>query len=1177
MPSTIEQIRADIEEASTPGFRGRLLARGQARAMIWRDGVLPEAAPDFSPQLSYDLHAYGYSLLGQGLRLKDLGDTESEYARRAFEQAAAALEATVAKGDRAERDRDFHFVVAASAYHLARLSARAYSLLSIVRGETNFSPIEKALAALMLRDFNRLETLAVRDRVSGEGSDGQLVQELRVRFNTVADGPRPAAEQDGSDVLIELLDRALIDNFLGAMATFLLALERGERFLVDRAITRLTEGLKVCGDVNLVPQWWAHKIATHLIDDLWACSFHTQLPVAPLGGDAPDWPRLRELFVATLHRRSRSEVDLWPSQLIAARRAADQSDDLVVSLPTSAGKTRISELCILRCLAAGKRVLFVTPLRALSAQTENTLQRTFGPLGTTISALYGNIGGIGFDEDALKARHIVVATPEKLDFALRNDPAILDDVGLLVFDEGHMIGHKEREVRYEVQIQRLLRRPDAQTRRIVCLSAILPEGEQLTDFANWLRRDRAGDVVRSLWRPTRLRYGELIWNPHTASARLNLRVGQEACFVPVFVQGFLPKNRKTRLFPKDIGEFCLATAWKLVEDGHSVLVFCPVRAHVEPFAKKIIDLHRGEALKSLLTTSEETLRPALTLGAEWLGDKHPILQCLRLGVVIHHGGLPTAYRKEVERLMRDGALKVTISSPTLAQGLNLTATAVVFHSLHRSKERISAAEFKNVVGRAGRAFVDAEGLVLYPMFNDRARRMAHWEALIADVTSRSMESGLVSLVGLLLKRMQDHLGDKSLPTLLEYVVNNAAAWIFPALPYENEEQRHIALKDWDTHVATLDTAILGLLGDRDVPVEAIATTLDEVLQSSLWERRLTRKPERIQEVIKQGLVSRSRYIWTHSTAISRRSYFLAGVGLNTGHALDAIAPDANRLLVKANIALMLGVPMAAIPEIALLAERVFEVSPFVPQAMPENWREILRVWLSGLPLTEAAGTNSPSEVSNFVEDALVYRLAWAMEAIRVRAISNGESEDPSDPFAPTLEDFDLSYAATAVATGTSNRSVALLIQAGFSSRLGAAKAVDDTQATFTNGAQLQQWLSSDLVLSLSLLPDWPTAATNELWHSFFRHHTPHSRGIWKIQEFSADVTWKPGMTPHDYTRLRIVSVNGQGIILTEDATPIGQLHAPLNPDRRGLLQAYKYAAVDKVHLHYVGPEDLWRI
>jgi hypothetical protein len=80
---------------------------------------------------------------------------------------------------------------------------------------------------------------------------------------------------------------------------------------------------------------------------------------------------------------------------------------------------------------------------------------------------YGSTGVSDVDEDAIRTRNIVVATPEKLDFALRNDPTLLDDVGLLIFDEGHMIGLSEREVRYEVQIQRLLKRADAADRRIV--------------------------------------------------------------------------------------------------------------------------------------------------------------------------------------------------------------------------------------------------------------------------------------------------------------------------------------------------------------------------------------------------------------------------------------------------------------------------------------------------------------------------------------------------------------------------------------------------------------------------------------------------------------------------------------------------------------------------------------
>lgn len=567
---------------------------------------------------------------------------------------------------------------------LAHLCARAYSLLAIVEADGNFSPTERLLALLMRRDFSTLRANVLDYRASGEGSDARIVADIQTKL----DGADAADLPDGGDeLLFDGLDTALSDAFMASMSLFLLALERGEQPLLDQALEQLRIGLSICSELNMVPQWWSHRIAIHLLSDLWSNTFHEKVPLQPAGGEAADWPRLRELFIALLQRRPKAEVDLWPSQIEAAARAVDQSDDLVVSLPTSAGKTRIAELCILRCLAGGKRVVFITPLRALSAQTETTLQRTFGPLGKTISALYGSIGMSGFVEDAIRERDIVVATPEKLDFALRNDPSLLDDVGLLVFDEGHMIGIDEREVRYEVQIQRLLRRADAPERRIVCLSAILPDGDQLDDFAGWLRRDRPGGPIKLDWRPTRLWFGEVVWSK--PNARLNLRIGDERPWIRRFFTGVVPptweppKPRRKKLFPCNQRELCLAMAWRLVEDGQTVLIFCPQRSSVEPYADAIVDLHERGALRSLLGANPAVLNTAIALGEEWLGAESAILECLRLGVALHHGALPTAYRKEVERLLRDTVLKVTISSPTLAQGLNLSATAVTMHSLYR--------------------------------------------------------------------------------------------------------------------------------------------------------------------------------------------------------------------------------------------------------------------------------------------------------------------------------------------------------------------------------------------------------------------------------------------------------------------------------------------------------------
>ncbi|QIK81004.1 DEAD/DEAH box helicase [Lysobacter sp. HDW10] len=1170
MPTTPEAIAANIAEATVAGFRGQLVARGQARAIIWRDGTLPLDAPDFAPQLSYDLHSYAYALLGLGLRLREVGGDQNE-ARAAFELAAASLEAVIAKGNRQESDRDFHFVMAAAAYHLAHLSARAYSLLAIVEADENFSLIERALAQLMLRNFAALRSSVLDYRTSGQGRDERIASEMQSHLEQVEVAAEPP-DAGGDDFLFDGLITALTDTFMAAMSLYLLALERGERELVDQALERLRVSLAICGEMNMLPQWWAHRVAIHLLSDLWSSTLHEQVPLQHAGGPASDWLQLRELFIAQLQRRDRAEIDLWPSQIEAAARAVDQSDDLVVSLPTSAGKTRIAELCILRCLAGGKRVVFVTPLRALSAQTEATLQRTFGPLGKTISALYGSIGATGFDEDAIRERDIVVATPEKLDFALRNDPSLLDDVGLLIFDEGHMIGLNEREVRYEVQIQRLLRRADASERRIVCLSAILPDGDQLDDFAAWLRRDHPGGLIKNDWRPTRLRFGEVVWTSPTA--RLNLRVGDERPWVQRFLSGAAPPNwnppkrQRTQLFPKDQRELCLATAWRLVDDGQTVLVFCPERRSVEPFADVIVDLHERGALVSLLAADPDVLNTAIALGEEWLGAGSPILKCLRLGVALHHGALPTAYRKEVERLLRENVLKVTISSPTLAQGLNLSATAVIMYSLHRAGKPIAVSEFKNVIGRAGRAYVDIEGIVLFPMFDDIRTKRRNWETLISDVGAREMESGLVLLVVTLLKRMRARV-DGDANQLVDYVVNNAAAWSFPELENEDRNDRDRALADWERHVSTLDTAILSLIGENDVPDEGIEAALDNILRSSLWQRRLERLDDQLQQLLKAGLLSRSRLIWNQSTAAQRRGYFLAGVGLTTGHALDAIAAEVNLLLVQANGAILEGDADAAITALTNLAERVFTIYPFIPDPFPANWRDILRAWVLGEPLA-ALGGDQPSKMLQFVEGSLIYRLPWAMEAIRVRAIANG---DVVDVDGLGLEDYELGLAVPAIVTGTLNRSASILIQAGFNSRLAAIKAVTDTGATFATGNELRQWLNTEEVATWSAHADWPTRETRPIWMDFVQRFTPSEEHIWAARHYRGSITWMAAPAPPGSV-VQIHQWAGQSWVLSPDGTPLGTVRAALNPHRGGMLRAQLAQDVRDIHIVYLGPDDL---
>jgi superfamily II DNA/RNA helicase len=1159
MAATVAELRANIEAALVPGFRARLLARGQARGMIWRDGVLPEDSPNFSAELSDDLLSYGYSLLLHGLRYTDLGG-DAATARKAFEVAAEALEAVIARGS-ADAERGFHRLVAAAAYHLGRYSARAYSLLYKGLADANLSTMETGLAKLMLRDLDGLSGDIAEWFAAGQGSDDALVPALS-RLDAGGDGAG-ADREEKSDERVDAVLIAVEDNFMAALAVAMLALERGDEALLRAARDRVQRGLEVAADLELVTAWWCHRLAIHLLGGLWETSFHQVLPLAgPPDAEIGDWVRLRKIFIASLYRRSRAEVELWPSQLQAARRVLDAGTNLVLSLPTSAGKTRIAELCVLASLARGKRIVFVTPLRALSAQTEVGLRRTFGPVGKTVSSLYGSIGASGADIDALRSADIVVATPEKLDFALRSDPTLLDEVGLVVLDEGHMIGLGEREVRYEAQIQRLLRRSDAAQRRIVCLSAILPDGDQLEDFAGWLTRDHPDGLIKDDWRPTRLRFGEVDWKGQ--HAQLNVNVGDEKPFIPRFVAAKKPtQGRARKLFPSDQAELCIATSWRLVEERQTVLIFCPMRRSVLPLAATIIEMHKRGHIDSVLEQSPSALTKALAVGAEWFGPDHDILACLKLGVAVHHGALPTPYRKEVERLLREGVLRVTVSSPTLAQGLNLAATSLVFRGVRRGRDLLDVAEFRNVVGRAGRAYIDVEGLVLYPMFDKHAQRRTDWQRLVANQSGREMESGLLRLIFSLIDRMAKKLGTRDVGSLLEYVAGQAA-WDFPVLASETAEESTEARQQWDQHLASLDTAIFSLLGETIVLDSEVEAKLDELLVASLFQRRLARRSEGVRQVLPAGLQARANYIWRNSTSTQRRGYFLAGVGLAAGKVLDERAQELERLLLTANVNIDLGEQDGAVEAITAFAEIVFAIAPFRPEKLIDGWKPLLTRWLLGQPVAGTLSENN-DEAIQFIEQALVYNLPWAMEAVRVR------SEAHEDLFSNEvkLSDYPRAHAVAALETGTLSIAAATLIQAGFGSRLAAIRAVASTGANFDSMSGLMAWLASDEMVALSAAPDWPTPESRPLWVEFNSPGGAQAVQPWAATKYTSDIRWH-GVPMPPGTALRLGGGPGkERSVFTAEFREVGNLG--WTPSAHGLIVATATGDADKFALEYVGP------
>jgi hypothetical protein len=318
------------------------------------------------------------------------------------------------------------------------------------------------------------------------------------------------------------------------------------------------------------------------------------------------------------------------------------------------------------------------------------------------------------------------------------------------------------------------------------------------------------------------------------------------------------------------------------------------------------------------------------------------------------------------------------------------------------------------------------------------------------------------------------------------------------------------------------------------------------------------------------LFTRSRFIWARSTPAARRGYFLAGLGLEAGQALDAVAPEANDLLVLANAALLESNAEAAIDAITALAERVFRFYPFTPDPFPDNWRAILRCWLLGQRLAQTIA-GQEGDALQFIEGGLVYRLPWAMEALKVRAAANG---DTVGEFGLALDDYELGLAVPAVETGTTSRSASILIQAGFNSRLAAIKVVNDTGAAFTTRHELREWLQSPVVIALSTQPDWPTPETKVMWLEFTQQFIPRDDRTWAERNYRANVQWYAVPAPPG-APLNLHHWNGQPIVLSADGVALGVLNHPLNPNRRGLVRAIASTQPDNVDLSYLGPNDLW--
>lgn len=365
-------------------------------------------------------------------------------------------------------------------------------------------------------------------------------------------------------------------------------------------------------------------------------------------------------------------IELHPPQAESLPIALE-GKNLVVAIPTASGKSLIGYITALKkVVEEGKKVLYIVPLKALAAEKKEDFDR-FSHLGFKVSL---SIGDLDSDDRWLNDADIVVATSEKADSLMRHGSAWMDNVGLVIADEIHMIHDPGRGPTLEVSLTKMKRKSNKI--QIIALSATISNSR---DLALWLD----AELVKSDWRPIELKEGVFINNT------ICFRNGDE-----VAVQ------------PRDEDPWSLAA--DMIEQGGQCIIFVNSRRSTEalavrysPSLKKFskIDLSPDEV--NILEGDAESTA---------LGKK--LAKCVESSIAFHHAGLTYQQRQFIEKNFKNGRIKCIVATPTLAAGINLPARRVIIRDTTRfesghGNSPVPVMEIKQMCGRAGRPGYDPYG------------------------------------------------------------------------------------------------------------------------------------------------------------------------------------------------------------------------------------------------------------------------------------------------------------------------------------------------------------------------------------------------------------------------------------------------------------------------------------
>ena len=388
---------------------------------------------------------------------------------------------------------------------------------------------------------------------------------------------------------------------------------------------------------------------------------------------------------------------LFPPQARALPNSLD-GRNLMLAIPTASGKSLVAHITMAHRLSndlKGMRGVYIVPLKALASEKFRELSEICKSVDLKVGLA---IGDRSSENNFVEDSDVLVCTSEKLDSMLRSNPSLMDDIGIVVADEFHLLQDPSRGPTLEILLSRIRHRVEGA--QILALSATVGNAN---DLAEWLD----ADLVKSEWRPIALYSGTL--------TGLDLRYhsvespgGDFSLPEPKRLDGGVNKNLHSVLDDT-------------TEMSKQMLVFVASRSSAQKEARELSKHVKSKLdagvhnFSDSVTESWDEMANSLSVRESGSVTAKALANAVRGGVGFHHAGLTSSQRRVVEEGFRTGNLLCIVATPTLAQGVNLPASRVVIRDSRRwstvaaRSMPLPVMEVRQMMGRAGRPGFDEFG------------------------------------------------------------------------------------------------------------------------------------------------------------------------------------------------------------------------------------------------------------------------------------------------------------------------------------------------------------------------------------------------------------------------------------------------------------------------------------